>query len=211
MLVPPDVFIPVAEASGLIVPLGAWILHQACLAWRALAAAGHGMPLSINVSPRQFREPGFVAAVRAALQATGVPPHGLIFEITEGLLIDDMDETAARMRALAQLGIRFSIDDFGTGYSNLAYLRKMPLYELKIDKGFMRDTPHDANGTAIVQSIIAMAGHLGLRVVAEGIETAQQAEFLAAHGRPCMQGYLFCRPMPLNDLIGRLAEVGVPA
>jgi EAL domain-containing protein (putative c-di-GMP-specific phosphodiesterase class I) len=108
------------------------------------------------------------------------------------------------MRELAALGIRFSIDDFGTGYSNLAYLKKMPLYELKIDKSFMRDTPHDANGTAIVQSILAMAGHLGLRVVAEGIETDEQARFLAQHGSPAMQGYLFHRPMPLARLIESL-------
>jgi EAL domain-containing protein (putative c-di-GMP-specific phosphodiesterase class I) len=108
------------------------------------------------------------------------------------------------MRELAEIGIRFSIDDFGTGYSNLAYLKKMPLYELKIDKSFMRDTPHDANGTAIVQSILAMAGHLGLRVVAEGIETAEQSSFLAAHGQPHMQGYLFHRPMPLEALVEAL-------
>ncbi|RNF29360.1 hypothetical protein NM04_18340, partial [Massilia aurea] len=104
-----------------------------------------------------------------------------------------------------------SIDDFGTGYSNLAYLRKMPLYELKIDKGFIRDMPDDSNGTALVQSILAMAGQLGLRVVAEGIETSEQARFLAEHGQPFMQGYLFCRPMPLADLIERLASAEAEA
>ncbi|HEX8788126.1 MAG TPA: EAL domain-containing protein, partial [Telluria sp.] len=136
--------------------------------------------------------------------------HQLIFEVTEGLLIEEIGQTIARMRELAAIGIRFSIDDFGTGYSNLAYLKKMPLYELKIDKGFMRDTPHDANGTAIVQSILAMAGHLGLRVVAEGIETDEQARFLAAHGSSHMQGYLYHRPMPLDGLIARLnAGAGV--
>ncbi|CAH0190907.1 putative signaling protein CC_0091 [Massilia sp. Bi118] len=203
--VPPDVFIPLAEASGLIVPLGRWVLRQACQAWLALDAAGHPLPLSINVSPLQFRQPDFVAQVRAVLQETGAPPQQLIFEVTEGLLIEDIGKTIARMRELAALGIRFSIDDFGTGYSNLAYLKKMPLYELKIDKSFMRDTPHDANGTAIVQSILAMAGHLGLRVVAEGIESDDQARFLAGHGSPYMQGYLFHRPMPLEQLIARLA------
>jgi len=205
-LVPPDVFIPVAEASGLIVPIGNWVLRQALKAWRSLERAGYPLPLSINVSPRQFREPDFVGSVRAALAETGVPPDQLILEITEGLLVDDLDQTAARMRDLAELGIRFSIDDFGTGYSNLAYLRKMPLYELKIDRSFLRDTPHDVNGTAIVQSILAMASHLGLRVMAEGVETADQAQFLEQNGAPCMQGYLFCRPMPLDDLIGHLVE-----
>jgi diguanylate cyclase (GGDEF)-like protein/PAS domain S-box-containing protein len=202
--VPPDVFIPVAESSGLIIPLGRWVLREACRAWLALEAAGHALPLSINVSPLQFRQPDFVAQVRAVLQETGTPPGQLIFEVTEGLLVTDVGQTVGRMRELAALGIRFSIDDFGTGYSNLAYLKKMPLYELKIDKSFMRDTPHDANGTAIVQSILAMAGHLGLRVVAEGIEYDAQARFLAEHGGAAMQGYLFHRPMPLEQLIERL-------
>jgi diguanylate cyclase (GGDEF)-like protein/PAS domain S-box-containing protein len=204
--VPPDVFIPVAEASGLIVPLGRWVLREACSAWLALDAAGHALPLSINVSPLQFRQPDFVDEVRAVLLETGAPPQQLIFEVTEGLLIEDVGQTVGRMRELAALGIRFSIDDFGTGYSNLAYLKKMPLYELKIDKSFMRDTPHDANGTAIVQSILAMAGHLGLRVVAEGIETNEQARFLSEHGGAAMQGYLFHRPMPLASLIERLDQ-----
>jgi diguanylate cyclase (GGDEF)-like protein/PAS domain S-box-containing protein len=184
--VPPDVFIPVAESSGLIVPLGCWALREACRAWLALERAGHPLPLSINVSPLQFRQTDFVAQVRAVIAETGAPPGQLIFEVTEGLLIEDMGQTIARMQELALLGIRFSIDDFGTGYSNLAYLKKMPLYELKIDKSFMRDTPHDANGTAIVQSILAMAGHLGLRVVAEGIESDEQAtSWRAKAGRTC--------------------------
>jgi diguanylate cyclase (GGDEF)-like protein/PAS domain S-box-containing protein len=200
----PDVFIPVAESSGMIVALGHWALRQACAAWRRLDAAGHAMPLSINVSPLQFRQPDFVRQVRAVLHETGVPPQQLIFEVTEGLLIEDINQTIVRMRELADLGIRFSVDDFGTGYSNLAYLKKMPLYELKIDKSFMHDTPHDVNGTAIVKSILAMAGHLGLRVVAEGIETEAQACYLAEQGGTFMQGYLYHRPMPLGELIARL-------
>ena len=202
--VPPDVFIPVAEASGMIVALGQWVLRQACAAWHRLDASGHAMPLSINVSPLQFRQPDFVQQVRAILGETGVPPHQLIFEVTEGLLIEDINQTIVRMHELAGLGIRFSVDDFGTGYSNLAYLKKMPLYELKIDKSFMRDTPHDVNGTAIVKSILSMAGHLGLRVVAEGIETEAQACYLAEQGGTFMQGYLYHRPMPLGQLIERL-------
>ncbi|SFD25324.1 putative bifunctional diguanylate cyclase/phosphodiesterase [Massilia yuzhufengensis] len=208
VLVPPDVFIPIAESSGLIVPLGNWVLRQACAAWHRLAGAGHPMPLSINVSPAQFRQPDFVDQVRAVLQETAAPAGQLIFEVTEGLLVTDLDDTIARMHELAGLGIRFSVDDFGTGYSNLAYLKKMPLYELKIDKSFIRDTPNDVNGTAIVQSILAMADHLGLRVVAEGIETAQQARYLADNGSPCMQGYLFSRPAPLEDLLAALDKTG---
>ena len=200
----PDVFIPVAESSGLIVPLGHWALRQACAAWLALNKVGCPLPLSLNVSPIQFRQPDFVEQVQRIFAEMGVPPQEFIFEVTEGLLIEDIDQTIARMHQLANLGIRFSMDDFGTGYSNLAYLKKMPLYELKIDKSFMRDTPQDHNSTAIVQSILAMAGHLGLRVVAEGVETAAQACYLGQHGSAFMQGYHYHRPMPLADVIAHL-------
>ncbi|WP_051306166.1 putative bifunctional diguanylate cyclase/phosphodiesterase [Massilia alkalitolerans] len=208
ILVPPDVFIPIAETTGLIVPLGTWVLRQACEAWLRLDAAGRPLPLSINVSPAQFRQSDFVETVARVLQETGAPADQLIFEVTEGLLVSDLDQTIARMHELAALGIRFSVDDFGTGYSNLAYLKRMPLYELKIDKSFIRDTPNDVNGTAIVQSILAMAEHLGLRVVAEGIETAQQADYLSGNGSPLMQGYLFSRPAPLDDLLAVLDGPG---
>lgn len=204
VLVPPDVFIPVAEATGLIVSIGAWVLRETCVIWRELNDFGRALPLSINISPRQFRQPGFVTEMIAIITDAGVPPQQLIFEVTEGLLVDNLEETVAHMHQLAQFGIRFSIDDFGTGYSNLAYLRQMPLFELKIDKSFVRDMPNDINSTAIVQSILAMAGHLNLRVVAEGIETSEQAHFLEKNGGPYMQGYLFCRPMALIDLIERL-------
>ena len=205
-MVPPGVFIPVAEESGLIVALGAWALRQACAAVLRLGAAGLAMPLSVNVSPNQFRQADFVARVRRTLAETGAPAALLVLEVTEGLLIDKMDDTIARMHQLAALGLRFSIDDFGTGYSSLAYLKKMPLYELKIDRSFIIDTPEDANSRALVQSILAMAGHLGLRVVAEGVETQAQADFLVAHDCACMQGYLYARPMPLEALIERLRE-----
>jgi EAL domain-containing protein (putative c-di-GMP-specific phosphodiesterase class I) len=203
-MIPPSVFIPVAEESGLIVELGAWALRQACEAVLQLEAAGLGMPLSVNVSPTQFRQADFVAQVQRTLSETGAPAAMLMLEVTEGLLIDKMDDTVARMRQLAAMGLRFSIDDFGTGYSSLAYLKKMPLYELKIDRSFIMDTPDDANSTALVQSILAMAGHLGLRVVAEGVETQAQADFLIANDCACMQGYLYARPMPLAALIALL-------
>jgi diguanylate cyclase (GGDEF)-like protein/PAS domain S-box-containing protein len=203
-MVAPDVFIPAAESSGLILPLGQWALRQACLSWLRLDRAGLAVPLSVNVSPLQFRQPDFVDQVCAVLVETGAPASQLIFEVTEGLLVNDLNETIGRMHELARMGIRFSIDDFGTGYSSLAYLKKMPLYELKIDKSFIRDTPGDANGTAIVQSILAMADHLGLRVVAEGVETQQQASFLAANRQPAMQGFLISRPVPLDDFIAQL-------
>ena len=203
-MVPPNVFIPVAEDCGLIVELGAWALRQACAAVLQLQAAGLAMPLSVNVSPTQFRQADFVEQVQQVLAESGAPARLLVLEVTEGLLIDKMDDTIARMHQLTALGLRFSIDDFGTGYSSMAYLKKMPLYELKIDRSFIMDTPDDASSKALVQSILAMAGHLGLRVVAEGVETQAQADFLIANDCDSMQGYLYARPMPLAALIERL-------
>ena len=202
----PDVFIPIAEESGLIVRLGNWALREACRAATVLAQAGQPVALSVNVSPAQFRQPDFAARVQAALAEHGTPAGALILELTEGLLIDQRDASLARMRDLAARGIRFSIDDFGTGYSSLAYLTSMPLYELKIDKRFIDDTPHDAHDTAIVQAILAMARHLGLRVVAEGVETQEQADFLVAHDCDGLQGYLYAQPMPLDDFLAWLAR-----
>ena len=201
----PGIFIPIAEESGLIVRLGNWALREACRAASMLAQAqaGRPVPLSVNVSPAQFRQPDFATRVQAALAEYGTPAGALILELTEGLLIDQREASLARMRALAALGIRFSIDDFGTGYSSLAYLTSMPLYELKIDKRFIDDTPRD---TAIVQAILAMARHLGLRVVAEGVETQEQADFLLAHDCDGLQGYLYARPMPLEDFLAWLAR-----
>ena len=201
--VSPDVFIPVAKASGLILVLGDWVVREGCLALLRLQQAGKPIPISINVSPTQFRQADFVQRVRTILTETGAPASQLIFEVTEGLLIDNLDETILRMRELVAMGIRFSIDDFGTGYSSLAYLRQLPLYELKIDRSFVMDTPTDAGSTAIVQSILAMAGHLGLHVVAEGVETVEQAEFLRDAGCGALQGYLFAKPMRIDAWLQR--------
>jgi diguanylate cyclase (GGDEF)-like protein/PAS domain S-box-containing protein len=205
-MVPPDVFIPIAEQCGLIGRLGHWAMREACDAVVLLAAAGHPLALSVNVSPSQFRQADFVEQVRAALAASGAPAALLILEVTEGLLIEKIDETVERMHALTALGLRFSIDDFGTGYSSLAYLRRMPLYELKVDRSFINDIPDDPDGIAIVQAVLAMASHLRLRVVAEGVETRAQADFLAANACDCLQGYLFARPAPFSELLARMTR-----
>ena len=197
--VSPARFIPVAEDSGLIIALGDLVLRRGCQALARLQRAGRALQLSINVSPRQFRHEGFVARVRELLRETGVAAQGLVFEVTEGLLIDDWQATRARMQELVALGVRFSIDDFGTGYSSLAYLKKLPLYELKIDRSFVADVPDDPSDVAIVQAILSVARHLGLHVVGEGVETQAQADFLRAHGCHALQGYLFARPQPLFD------------
>ena len=161
------------------------------------------MPLSVNVSPLQFRQDDFVQRVTTIVAETGANAWNLIFEVTEGLLIDNWHDVLQRMNELAALGIRFSIDDFGTGYSSLGYLKKLPLHELKIDRSFVQDTPHDSSDAAIVKSIISVARHLKLRVVAEGVETQDQADFLLANRCDCLQGYLYARPMPLQHWLAR--------
>jgi EAL domain-containing protein (putative c-di-GMP-specific phosphodiesterase class I) len=194
----------VAERSGVIVGIGDWVLGEGCRAAARLAAAGSAIPLSINVSPRQFRQPDFVERVRAHLQDSGANPQQIILEVTENLLIDDVEQAAQRMRELSALGLRFSIDDFGTGFSSLAYLKRLPLYQLKIDRSFVKDTPDDASDCAIVKLVISMAASLGLSVVAEGVETREQAAFLQGSGCQLQQGYLYARPEPLDDWIARI-------
>lgn len=204
--VPPSRFIPIAEETTLILHLGRWVLEQALHTQVRLQAAGHQLPLSINVSPRQFHQPDFVQQISALIERTGADPTCLVLEVTEGLLIENLDSTIARMNEIAALGIRFSIDDFGTGYSSLAYLKRLPLYELKIDRSFIQDTPTDPSDTAIVQLILSMAQHLGLRVVAEGVETREQADFLAAKGCDAMQGYLYARPAPVDEWLATMLQ-----
>jgi diguanylate cyclase (GGDEF)-like protein/PAS domain S-box-containing protein len=202
--VSPAVFIPVAEESGLILRLGDFVLRRACESVACLARAGRPHCLSVNISPRQFRQEDFVAKVKSVLQQTQAPATQIIFEVTEGLLIEDWQDVADRMTELARLGIRFSIDDFGTGYSSLAYLKKLPLHEIKVDKSFVQDTPDDPNDTAIVHSILAMAKHFRLQVVAEGVETDAQAAFLAGLQCDLLQGFLFARPEPLDGWLDRV-------
>lgn len=205
--VSPDRFISVAEDSGLILRLGDWVIVQACETLALLQATRPGLTLSVNVSPRQFQQDDFVHRIRAILQQTGAPPTQLILEITETLLVNNQ-HTIARMTELVQMGVRFSIDDFGTGYSSLSYLKKLPLFELKIDKSFVQDIPDDANDTAIVQAILAVAKHLKLHVVAEGVETQAQADFLRAHHCDDLQGYLFQRPIQLKDWLEQQLHSG---
>ena len=205
--VSPVDFIPVAESTGQILVIGDWVLQQAVMALQRLRTVDAALSLSVNVSPRQFLQEGFVANLCALLDASGVPGASLILEVTEGLLIQDWDTVQSRVRELMERQIRLSIDDFGTGYSSLAYLKRLPLYELKIDRGFVADIPHDPNDVAIVDSIISIAKHLGFKLVAEGVETQEQVDFLVSHGCDVLQGFLFARPMPLEDW---LLSLGVP-
>jgi len=192
----------VAEASGLIVPLGEWILRTACLQLVEWAQDPHTAhwTLAVNVSARQFRHSHFVDEVLGVLEETGANPHRLKLELTETLLLDDVEDTILRMDTLRASGLGFSLDDFGTGYSSLSYLKRLPLDQLKIDQGFVRDLQTDPNDAAIVRTILALADSLDLAVVAEGVETTGQLEFLQRYGCKAFQGYLFGRPMPAEVL-----------
>ena len=203
-LLSPARFIPLAEETGLILPLGEWVIEQACCTLTRMRRQGMAQSLAVNVSARQFRDENFVARVQDILQRTGAPAQQLVFEVTESLFIQDWEHSLRRIIELVKMGIRFSIDDFGTGYSSLSYLQRLPLFELKIDRSFVQDTPHDVNDTAIVNSILSMAQHLGLEVVAEGVENRAQADFLLASQCNRLQGYLFSQPQPLEDWLAHM-------
>jgi len=207
-LVMPNSFIPLAEESGLIVPLGEWVLHETCMLIARLDAEGRGLHIGVNVSPRQFHQADFVQRIKKILAATGADPSYLTLEITENLLIEHASESVARMTELEALGLRFSIDDFGTGYSSLAYLKRLPLSELKIDKSFVQDVPHDPNDAALVETILSMARHLHFEVVAEGVENEAQLAFLRRQGCKRFQGYYFHRPLEMHAWIDRLPPAG---
>jgi diguanylate cyclase (GGDEF)-like protein/PAS domain S-box-containing protein len=201
-LLSPDIFIHLAEESGLILQLGEWVLQAACMqlvAW-ARHPASERRSVAVNISARQFRDPNFVAMVRAAVLEHGIDPNLLELELTESLLLEDVEDTITKMAALRALGLRFSLDDFGTGYSSLAYLKRLPLDALKIDRSFVDDVTHDANAAAIVRAILALAPKLGLSVIAEGVETDAQRQFLVRNGCNTFQGYLFGRPGPADAL-----------
>ncbi|HTN93898.1 MAG TPA: PAS domain S-box protein [Gallionella sp.] len=199
--VPPTQFIPLAEETGLIVPIGLWVLKTACAQlkeWQSDART-RDLVLSVNVSAKQFRQPDFVAQAQRILMESGAKPSHLKMEFTESTVLENVEDAISRMRELKILGVGFSVDDFGTGYSSLQYLKRLPLDQIKIDQSFVRDIVSDPNDAAIVQTIIAMTEALGLNVIAEGVETMAQFEFLDNHGCHAFQGYLFSIPLPLDQ------------
>jgi EAL domain-containing protein (putative c-di-GMP-specific phosphodiesterase class I) len=201
-LVSPAEFIPVAETSGLILPLGRWVLETACkqlAAWAARPEMSH-LTIAVNVNAREFRQPDFVAEVLAILNANGAKPERLKIELTESVLVENVEDIIVKMNALKAKGVCFSIDDFGTGYSSLSYLKRLPLDQLKIDQGFVRNILTDPNDAAIAKMVVALAGSLGLSVIAEGVETEAQRLFLATLGCHNYQGYLFSKPLPIQEV-----------
>lgn len=201
-MVSPSEFIPAAEETGLILPMGQWVLMQACeqLAVWAQRSETAQLSIAVNVSARQFRHPDFVDSVVAAIQSSGCRADCLKIELTESLLADNMDSAIAKMNTLKALGVTLALDDFGMGYSSLSYLHCLPLTQLKIDKSFVADVCNSPNAAAISQAIIVMAQSLGLAVMAEGVETEAQWRFLADLGCGYFQGYLLCPPLPLDEL-----------
>ncbi|MFZ4481432.1 MAG: PAS domain S-box protein [Rhodoferax sp.] len=200
-LVSPAEFIALAEETGLILPLGQWVLESACdqlAQWARRPEMAH-LNISVNVSARQFHHKDFLAVVRAALARSGASPKRLKLELTESLLVKDVEDVIAKMNALRAIGVSFSMDDFGTGYSSLSYLKRLPLDQLKIDQGFVRNILTDTNDAVIAKMVIALADSLGLSVIAEGVEIQAQRVFLAHQGCHAYQGYLFSRPLPIEE------------
>jgi diguanylate cyclase (GGDEF)-like protein len=196
-VVPPNVFIPVAERCGLIVPLGRWVLEQACheaAGWQA--SAGGGVKISVNVSPVQLTSPDFVALVTETLANSRLRHEFLDIELTESVLVEHAGRASEVMQQLRSLGVRLSIDDFGTGYSSLSYLRDLPVHRLKIDRSFVRDIVHSEGGRALIESMIEMGRTLKLKVLAEGVETAEQFEILRAAGCDEIQGFITSKAIP---------------
>ncbi len=207
-LVSPFYFIPLAEETGLIMPIGQWVLETACAqlkVWQQDELT-HDLTLSVNLSARQFRQPDFVVRVQAAVLHHAINPLRLKLELTEGVLLERIDETIATMNTLKDMGIRFSLDDFGTGYSSLQYLKRLPFEQLKIDQSFVRDLATDCSDQAIVRTIIAMAHSLKLGVIAEGVETEEQRQMLLSMGCMHYQGYLFGRPVPIEQFEALLKQ-----
>jgi EAL domain-containing protein (putative c-di-GMP-specific phosphodiesterase class I) len=204
-------FIPMAEESGFIVAIGDWVLRRAVRQAADWLAAGLDTTMSINVSALQFRQPGFVDGVAHTLQAAGLPPERLELELTETILIQDADETFARLKALHALGVKLAIDDFGTGYSSLSYLKRLPIGRLKIDRSFVKDLPADTSDAGIVNAIVNLGRALGIAVIAEGVETEAQRAFLRQAGCDQFQGFLFARALEAQAFEALLAAPGAAA
>jgi EAL domain-containing protein (putative c-di-GMP-specific phosphodiesterase class I) len=206
-LVPPDEFIPLAEATGLIVPIGEWVLREACRQTKVWRESGQpDLRVAVNLSARQLQEPKLAQKVEAVLSETGLPVNGLELEITESAVMTNFESAEALLRRLREMGIKISLDDFGTGYSSLSYLRRLPINSVKIDKSFVEDLPNNPEAVAVATAIISMTHSLNLEVIAEGVETDEQLEFLRKNHCDLIQGYIFSRPLPADQFQSLLRE-----
>jgi diguanylate cyclase (GGDEF)-like protein len=204
----PDDFIPIAEETGLIVPLGQWVLNEACRQVSVWSKSPIGtVPVSINISSHQFRNNGLVGDVLDAIAAAGIKPTDIELEITESVLLQDVEKTLVELNALKEAGVSLSIDDFGTGYSSLSYLKRFPIDTIKIDRSFVKDLHQDTDDAAICAAILAMSQQLGLNVVAEGVETREQLEFLRLHKCDHIQGYICSKPLPASEFFALLLKL----
>jgi predicted signal transduction protein with EAL and GGDEF domain len=210
-LVPPDEFIPIACETGMILALGDWAIHEACRQIASWRDAGQPvLPIAVNISANAFQSPKFVQKVEDCARSFGVEPELLELEITETLLMQNLKQTLPALEMLSELGVRLSVDDFGTGYSSLSYLRKLPIDTLKIDRSFVRELYEGSDDEAIVSAIAALARALDMRVIAEGVETAAQANLLKVHGCFLMQGYWFSHPLEINAFNKFVAAESMP-
>jgi EAL domain-containing protein (putative c-di-GMP-specific phosphodiesterase class I) len=205
--VPPGRFIGIAEETGMIVQIGAWVLRSACAQNKAWQDAGYDkLRVAVNLSARQFGAADLIENLASVLEDTGLEPKYLEIELTESLFMSDITPAVDLLHRMKALGVNLSIDDFGTGYSSLSYLSRFPIDVLKIDRSFVADITRDANDEAIVTSIIALAHNLKLAVIAEGVETSEQLDYLRRHGCDEMQGYYFSRPLPAREFEQLLIE-----
>jgi EAL domain-containing protein (putative c-di-GMP-specific phosphodiesterase class I) len=212
-MVPPSEFIPLAEETGMILDIGQWVLEQACrqlAAWAECPAMAH-LNMAVNVSARQFQQADFVQGVLDTLDRTHAKPRLLKLELTESMLVNDVEAIIGKMGMLKAYGVGFSLDDFGTGYSSLAYLKRLPLDQLKIDQGFVRNIVTDPNDAAIAKMVVVLAESLGLAVIAEGVELQAQADFLSHLGCHAYQGYLFSKPLSSTKLQDHVESSSQPS
>ncbi len=203
-LIPPDEFIPLAEKTGLIVPIGEWVLDEACRQmrrWRDSARESRHWTIAVNLSPLQFSHPGLIRLIKETLHRNALDPGVLTLEVTESTAMRNVESSMVILQQIYSLGVNISIDDFGTGYSSLLYLKRLPASELKIDRGFLRDLARDGEDAAIVSAIVALGQALNLRVVAEGVETLAQQDFLTDLGCDSLQGFLLGHPMPADEFL----------
>lgn len=206
-LVSPVTFIPIAEETGVIVQIGEWVLRTACSLNRKLNQLGlEDLSISINISPRMFGDPGFASSIVTVLKESGLDPRYLMLEITEGLLMSNLVDASKIIKEMKSAGVRFSIDDFGTGYSSLAYLKNLSINELKIDRSFIKDLTKDTDDRLIVKAIISLAHSLSLEVIAEGVETREQLDFLVEHHCDKIQGYYYSKPLPEKEFLELILE-----